>query len=205
MTASPRSRMLACIAPIVAAGWALAVLCLMSATSPAQAESPVSPSPQASSPTAPSERRGDDTARLGSAINRLAAALEKDAADRAQDKEAARLQIVVGVLGIRYRKIEELESEIRRIEHEEESLKDDLPLMNAEKDRVEAQGKMPDGEPTPGAKEEVDRLEMTIKLQEERIAKFSGQRQQLLNDVTDERHRLTRLEALIDTWLEKLQ
>ena len=49
--------------------------------------------------------------RLASSVDRLLTMLEKDAQLRTEEKEARRVEVVVAILGIRYRKIAELESD----------------------------------------------------------------------------------------------
>ena len=151
----------------------------------------------------PPREFGASIDKLAVALDRLAGLVEKDLAIRADEREARRVEVAVGIMGLRYRKIDRLEAEIQQSNHEEEEIARHLGLMKAEADQLDKQGRTESGELTQAAKNEIAMLDLRIKSQQDRSARLRERALELQNDVTAERRRLANVEAVLDAWMEK--
>jgi len=140
---------------------------------------------------------------LTGAVERLAATLERDASSRADEQEDRRVEVAIGILEMRYRKIDRLEAEIQAIGREEEEFERQIGFMKAEVEQLDRQGRAESGQLTVEARGAIDQMELRIRLEEERIARSRERALVLQNDVTAEQRRLAGVEAIIDEWMEK--
>jgi len=148
---------------------------------------------------------GASVATLAASVERLATLLEKDLALRSEERNARQVDTAVAILGLRYRKIDQLEREIQGISREDEEFSDHMAMMRVEVERLDTQGRAESGQLSDEMKAEIAQMELQIKLQEDRMARLRDQRLVLQNDLTAERRRLSRVEAILDSWLEKLE
>ena len=141
--------------------------------------------------------------KLSISLDRLAMLLEKDAAVRAEEREARRVELAVAVMGLRYRKIDRLEGEIQQMGREEEEFAKQIKLMNAEAEQLRNQGRTERGQVSEQAKGAIGEVELRIRLEEERIAGLGERKAALQNDLTAEQRRLVSVQAILDAWMEK--
>ena len=151
----------------------------------------------------PPQDLGTTVAKLAASVDRLAGLLEKEMAFRAEEREALRVEIAVGIMGLRYRKIDKLEEEIQDVSRQEEELARQLGLMKAELDQLGKQSQAAGGEPSKGAKVEMTFLELRIKSEEDRIANLRERSSVLQSDVAMERRQLAKVAAMVNEWMEK--
>jgi len=151
----------------------------------------------------PETEKGDALEKLAGSMEHLAAALEREVGRCEQDKEMQRLQVVTAILGLRYRKIDDIEGEIRSAEREENDVRDHLTLLRVEPDQIDEQARSAEGEANRSAKAEKTALEARVKVQEDRIGKLGERRSLLQGELSEETRRLTHIERILDDWLEK--
>lgn len=154
-------------------------------------------------PAKPQIDLGTALEKLTGSVDRLAVLLERELAFRAEEKETRRVELAVGIIGLRYRTIDRLETEIQQIAREEEESGRPLELMKAEEEQLGKQGRAVGGQLTEEAKGAIALIELRIKMEEERIAKLGDRKLALQNDVTAEQRRLAAVEAILDAWMEK--
>ena len=116
-----------------------------------------------------------------------------------------RVQTAIGILSLRYRKIERIESEIRNIERREEELPASIEMMQQQFERIETELRAETDQLGEGAREELEMWETQIRVEEDRLARIRQRRLLLENDLTTEQRRLTRVEAILDEWLDGLE
>jgi hypothetical protein len=141
--------------------------------------------------------------KLTSSVDRLAGLLEKDMAFRAEEREARRVEVAVTVIGLRYRKIDRLETEIQQISREEDESAPSISRMKAGVDQLGKQGRAESGALTEEAKAAIAEVELQIRFEEERIARLRERKIVLQNEVSAEQRRLASVEAILDAWMEK--
>jgi hypothetical protein len=137
-------------------------------------------------------------------VDRLVGRLEHDASVDSDDK-TRQVQVAVAILGLRYRKIEQLENEILRISREEEDAPDYEKMMQAELDRFIAAARTESGQLDDAARAEIDAIEQRMILERDRIARLRERKLVLENDLTAAQRRLSHVEAVLDTWLDELE
>jgi len=154
--------------------------------------------------TAPAPDMTAAIQRLTSTLERCATLIEKDLSLRASDNENAKVELAVGILGLRYRKIDRMEAEIVRTQREEEDAGEAIQLVKAQLEAMEAElgaaGQSPEG-----VKGALAAVEARVKMGEDRLARLTNNRLVLESDLTLELRRLEDLEAVIDGWLGTLR
>lgn len=155
----------------------------------------------------PPEGFGTAVEELTASLDRLARLLEKDLAFRSEEREVRRVEVAVGILGLRYRKVDQSEAEIRRISHEEEEFPERMRQVKADLEILDKRGRAEaeDGQLSDMMKYAIAEEEMRIRSEEERMARQRERRLILENQLTAEQRRLADLEAILDAWLDKLQ
>jgi hypothetical protein len=141
--------------------------------------------------------------KLTASVDRLARLLERDAPSRAEEREARRVEVAVGVLGVRYRKIDRLEDEIQRNAREEEELGQAIEMARAQRDEFAKQARGDGGEANPTLRNDLAMFDMHVKRSEDRAAKLRDRNNALQGEVASEKQRVASIEALIDDWLGK--
>jgi len=143
--------------------------------------------------------------RLADSVDRLARLLEQEQSARAGARETRTVEAAVAILGLRYRKIEQLERRIRQISEEEEDFDSRMELMKVDLDRLEEQ-LPPAGDPNRSELESAwSDMKLRLKLEEDRIQRQREKRLMLENDLAAEQRRLARLEEILDDWLDSLE
>lgn len=143
--------------------------------------------------------------KLTAAVDRLTAAVEKLAASRAADDAMRRVEVAVSILGLRYRKIERMESEISSLDRQEEN---DREMVDQMRFQIDAFGK---GEPVEGGpspdqmKLFVAEAETRMAQTEERIQRSRERKSMLQADVERERRGVAALEETVEAWLDTLR
>jgi len=141
--------------------------------------------------------------KLTASLDRLAALLEKEVALQSEEREARRVELAVGIMGLRYNKIDRLEAEIQGISRQEEEFPEVMQLMKADVERLDKQSRTETGQLSEDAKDTIARVELQIRLEEERIARLRERKLFLQGDLTAEQRRLASTEAILDAWMEK--
>src|ERR1043165_3044315 len=108
--------------------------------------------------------------KLAASVDRVLSVLEKELALRAEDREARWIEIAVAIIGLRYRKIDRLESEVQSASREEEESTRQFGFMKAQVDQLRKQGQTDTGEVSEAAKAELTMAELRVKSEEEHIA-----------------------------------
>jgi hypothetical protein len=157
----------------------------------------------AGTPRAEEKEAPDSLAKLAASVDRLAGLLEQEMRSRVEEKESQRIQVILGVLAVRYRKIDDIESEIRGVESEEDMTREQLALLKSEVDRLEKEARAQDAGPGSDVATEKGSMEIRLKLREERAAKLVERKGLLQNDLAQERRRLVNIEAILEAWMEK--
>ena len=146
---------------------------------------------------------GSGIEKLTASLDRLAVLLGQKLAFQAEEREARRVEVAVGIMGLRYRKIDRLEAEIQQTSREEPELSKQIGLMKAEVDQLGKQARVDSGEINEAAKGEMELMERRIRMEEERLARLGQRKVELQNDVAAEQRRLGNLEAILEAWMEK--
>jgi len=149
------------------------------------------------------ETLGTAVARLTASLDRLAVLLEKEVELQSEEKEARRVEVAVGIMGLRYRKIDRLEAEIERINREEEEFPELMQLIKADMERLDKQGRAESGQLSEEARDAIAKAELQVRMEEQRITRVRERRLGLQNDLMAEQRRLASLEAVLDAWMEK--
>ena len=145
----------------------------------------------------------DSLAKLATSVDRLTGLLEQELKSRDGERESQRIQVILGILGVRYRKIDELETEIRGVESEEDQTREQLALLRSEVDRLEKEARAPEPAQGRDVASEKSTMEIRLKIREERAAKLAERKISLQNELMQERRRLVNLETILDAWMEK--
>lgn len=142
---------------------------------------------------------------LSDAVDRLARALEKEALQRTEDHESRRVTLAVGILGLRYRKIERLEGELRDLEREEDGVKEGVTMIKAEIESLEEKSQADMTQAGAEERQQAAQYQKQIKFFEERQERLREQIAAVQVQIATERRRLGDLEAVVDAWLDKLR
>ena len=146
---------------------------------------------------------GSSIEKLTASLDKLALRFEQQVTFQAEEREARRVEIAVAIMALRYRKIDRLEMEIERIGREKGDLAKHIELTREEMEQVGKQGRAEGGQLSDEAKGAIASMEQQVRLEEGRIVDL-GQRELVLqNDATTEQRRLTKVEAILDAWMEK--
>jgi hypothetical protein len=142
-------------------------------------------------------------ARLLPAIERLEAMLAQEARARAAESETQRLQVVMTLLGLRYRNIEGLESSLRSAETEETEIRSAMASVQAQLEALEEAARS--SPPPPDAERRAQRSEIDAvsKGLEERAKGVRERKAMYQGQLAVERRDIERLEAVVRAWLEK--
>ena len=149
----------------------------------------------------PAQDLGTTVAKLSSSVDRLASLLEKEVALRAEEGKTRRVEIAVGILDVRYRKIERIETEIQEVSHQEEETVKALGLMKVEVDRLGKLGRTETAELGEAAKGEIASLEPRIKSEEEHLARLRERSLVLQADLAAEKKQVAGVEAVVNAWM----
>lgn len=141
---------------------------------------------------------------LSESVNRLAKALEKEAGFSAEEREARRVDLAISILGLRYRKIERLEGELRDLLRKEDNWDEAIKMMKAEVEAQEDKRRAELSQTTTEEKRMAASYEKEIKHLEGRITRLAEQKAVVQNQINAERRRLDDLEAIVDAWLTTL-
>lgn len=152
--------------------------------------------------TEPRADLGSAIEKLATSLDRLTVLLEKDVASRAEDKEARRVEVAVGVIGFRYRKIERFETEMRQVSRDEEHIADEITHMREAAEQYGRQERAENGQLNSDVKDAIANMELQIRLGEDRIARLRERKLVLQNDIVAEQRRLSTVEAVLDAWVE---
>lgn len=143
-----------------------------------------------------------DIKALTDAVTKLAAVLERQASQRAEEQEARRVDVAASILTLRYRKIERLDAESESIDRDEENSRTSLELMKKNIEQYESQSRTEAGQIPPEAKQAIEQMQLQLKLEEERLVKQRERGALLQAEAESERRRLAGLEAILEDWLE---
>ena len=141
--------------------------------------------------------------RLSAALDRLSVALERDAAQRGGEREAQRVQVAVSILGLRTRKVDGVEAELRGAANEEEDLKGQLAAVQAQLADNEDQRIREGREATEGEREMREQLTRGVRMMEQRIRVLEERRSALQAELSEQLRGLARLEAILNDWLDR--
>ncbi len=141
--------------------------------------------------------------KLTASVDRLAGLLEKDAAARAGERDGRRVEVAVAILGVRYRKIDRLEDEIRQNEREEEDLTQGIELTKSQRDEFAKLAQSESGDQSQTDRTRLAMVDAQIKSTEDRIAKLHERTGSLQADVAAEKRRVASIEALVEDWMGK--
>ena len=142
--------------------------------------------------------------RLLPAIDRLETALALDAKSRATDNETQRMQLVVTLLGLRYRNIESLESSLRAADAEENDVRGAMARGQAQMEALDEAARNSAGA-APDAERKAQRAEIDANMKglEERAKGLRERKANAQRQLTIERHDIEKLESVVRGWIEK--
>jgi len=144
-----------------------------------------------------------DLSKLVSAVERLVQVLEQDVKDRAEGRETERLQVLVAVLNIRYRKTETLESEIHDIDTQEESVRSSLLQLKTQLETIDEPEETAGESNAPQSRAMRKLFQSQVKDLEEQLVRLEDRKVQTQNDLAAARKRLAQLESSLEDWIEK--
>ena len=145
-------------------------------------------------------------AQLLPAIESLKAMLAQDSKARAAADDTQRMQIVTALLGVRYHKLETLESSLRGIDAEEDDVRGALGRARTQLDALdEAARNSATGAPDPERKAARAEVEANTRGLEERLKSLAERKSSYQGQLAVERHDIDKLEALVRAWLERAQ
>jgi chromosome segregation ATPase len=143
-------------------------------------------------------------AQLLPAIDHLEAALAQDAKARTVDNDTQRMQLVVTLLGLRYRNIEALESSLRTAETEENDIRGATARGQAQLEALDEAARNSSGS-TPDAERKAQRAEIDANMKglEERAKGLRERKANVQGQLALERHDIEKLESVVRGWIEK--
>lgn len=146
----------------------------------------------------------DSVDRLTSSMERLVTLLEKQTTLQTVDAKERRIRMVIDVLALRQRKLEQLDTEIRAMLREEEDLKEAIESMETETEAVETRVM---GEGLTAEQVELMKREFAshTKQMKERVERLASRRQELETTAASDRKRLVGLERQLDDWIDEQQ
>jgi exonuclease VII large subunit len=146
----------------------------------------------------------DSVDRLTSSMERLVTLLEKQTTLQTVDAKERRIRMVIDVLALRQRKLEQLDTEIRAMLREEEDLKEAIASMETETEAVETRVM---GEGLTAEQVEMMKREFAshTKQMKERVERLGSRRQELEATAANDRKRLVGLERQLDDWIDEQQ
>jgi chromosome segregation ATPase len=141
--------------------------------------------------------------RLTQSVERLVTLLEAKSAPDARQLDELQLRTVIDVLNLRYRKIDQLEQEIRALEREEDDLREQLQRTQTEWGIPEPD--LAGTEVDPAQRQQIERaVAQETKYIQQRIDRASERKLLLQNELTGLKRRLVGLEQRLDDWIERL-
>jgi predicted nucleic acid-binding Zn-ribbon protein len=167
----------------------LAALCCAASFSRAAAEPP---------PDAPTDR-------LAAAVERLANLVERESRARKEDSASRRVEVAVAVLGLRYRKMERLEEELKLIDQSEATTREQISMIRSQMEMF-SKVQPSESEMTPERKKVVvEEVERQIAILDARIKAGAERRQVVQGELENERRDVAGLEDTVSAWLEELK
>ena len=152
-----------------------------------------------------------DTGTLQKSLDRLNASLEKlvtlldlQAKREAEEHENRRVEIATEILGVRLRKISDLEDEIKGYESEEETYQDELESSKNQLELLQKQ-RADDGAVPEEIRMQKHAVEENLRMIQRTLDRDAARVLTLQNDLASERKRVDGLEAIVEGWIEKLK
>jgi hypothetical protein len=137
-------------------------------------------------------------------IESLKAMLVQEAKARTAENETQRMQLVMNLLGLRYRNIEALESSLRAAEAEEADIRGAMARGQAQLEALdEAARSSATPAPDPERKAQLAEVEVNLKGLEERAKGLRERKANYQGQLAVERRDIEKLEAAVRGWLEK--
>jgi hypothetical protein len=141
--------------------------------------------------------------RLSASLDRLSAALEKNAA-RSDDASAGqRVQVAVGILGLRMRKVDRLEGEVRGLANEGEEIRNQMEIMKTQFAENDDQRRLEGREMTPEERAMRTQMDVFLVTMEARIRTLDERKSALEAELDAQLRGLSRLEAMLEDWMKQ--
>lgn len=140
--------------------------------------------------------------RLAASLDRLAAAVEKQASASKDARAAQRVEVAIGILGLRTRKVDRLEAEIRQLGNEGDDLKSQLAVMKGQLEEGDERRRQEARETTAEEREVRQQMDRGLALAEGRVRTLEERKSALQAELDAELRGLSRLEAMLEDWLK---
>ena len=143
-------------------------------------------------------------AQLISSIESLKEMLGQESKARTAERESQRMQLVVTLLGLRYRNIEGVESRLRTLDSEEDDVRGGMARLGAQLDALDELARTsPETPPDPQRRGQKASFEADLKALEERAKGIRERRATYQGQLALERRDIEKLEAVVRDWIEK--
>ena len=142
-------------------------------------------------------------AQLLPEIESLKAILAQEAGARTAEHETQRMQLVMTLLGLRYRNIESIESSLRNAEAEEEDIRGAVARGQAQLEALDEAARNAAAPADPERKAQRAEIEANLKGLEERAKGLRDRKAAYQGKIFLERHDIDKLETVVRGWLEK--
>lgn len=141
---------------------------------------------------APATDLAEAVSRLATAMDRMSAAMEKQASTATGAREGERVQVAVGILGLRMGKMDRLEGEVQQARREADEIRGQVAALKAALSRA-------------GAEEDPNHadIERSLVMLESRLPGLDERKEGLQAELDREARELSRLEAILDDWLKQ--
>ena len=145
--------------------------------------------------------------RLSVSLDRLAAAMEKTAAGSDDARAGQRVQVAIGILGLRTRKVERLEAEIRQLGNEGEDIKNQFAVLKAQLEEIDEKRRQEGQEATPDEiaiqQQMKSQMDRGLVFAEARLRTLEERKTALQTELDAELRGLAGLEAMLSDWLKR--
>ena len=141
-------------------------------------------------------------AKLSASLDRLSAAIERQAAAGEDARAGKRVEVAIGILGLRTRKVDRLEAEIRALGNEGEDIRNQLELMKGQMSEVAERAREEGRETSTEERAMREAMEQGQRMAESRIRTLEERKSAMQAELDNELRGLSRLEAMLEDWLK---
>ena len=141
---------------------------------------------------------------MNASLEKLVTLLDLQAKREAEEHENRRVEIATEILGVRLRKISDLEDEIKGYESEEETYQDELESSKNQLELLQKQ-RADDGAVPEEIRMQKHAVEENLRMIQRTLDRDAARVLTLQNDLASERKRVDGLEVIVEGWIEKLK
>ena len=152
---------------------------------------------------APPSELAAAVSRLAAAMEHLSAAMEKEAATASDARNGERVQVAVGILGLRLRKVERLEGNVLQLKTETDDLRNQIGIFKTQFSDKDDQRRQEGRDLTDEEKAMRADMERGMAMAESRIKTMEERKAALEAELDAEMRALSGLENILNDWLKQ--